>query len=753
MEDNKVINKISFLLKKNNTPRKSDFAFVFAVGGLIGAIVFILIYGVGVINPTNINWVYQPSGGDRIQHYIGWIYYRDAPWTIPLGVVDNILYQVDGATVINFDSIPIFAVFFKILSPILPENFQYFGIWEFCCYILQGGFSALIIRYFIPYNLISAMSSFIFVTAPFFAVKVFGHSALSGHFIILAAWCLYVYSDKVCAKFYQKVLLWSVVCSVAILIHPYLVIINGAIMATYSLNQLLTTRNKIYFALPLLCILFTALVFALFGGFYASDSGLNNGLLGQANMNLDAWWNSRNTSAYLPPFKDPDIYFPSEGHQYPGLGIHILSPFLIAYIFMKIKELLGKSKDERRKKLKSLIPIVCLFICALIHATMPNIYWGDNLIFSFSLPQPIYKIFDIFQGNGRLFWGVSYALMTFYIVATYRVINCICKKQIAIFIVICLACVVQGMDHQNFFKNPTYKNVEQVTQDETILPKSDFWDEVFTQVSYMDFIYGYENGITQGLVIKAKDYNVVPSMTAVARRAVSKWVEFSIKTYEDLMKGIVRNDKIYVIDTQSLAGSLIGNSALNVYYTDGFYVALSKDIVVSEEYIPLKQEQMSMEEYCEYIMNSKNYILMAHTYNPDEQIDDTMNNILGHIGCEQLKDADGLEFALAIDISSKQMEYAVDSEFAQLSFTKNVPVGDIVFPADITVTGITNVVENQNIIFGFAKNNKQIWSINGQLSLMLYNKETGIIESVAWYNSSNPNQISINRGLEENIIS
>lgn len=48
-----------------------------------------------------------------------------------------------GAAVTYTDSVPLLAILFRLLSPILPTTFQYFGLYTLCCYILQGAAAAM----------------------------------------------------------------------------------------------------------------------------------------------------------------------------------------------------------------------------------------------------------------------------------------------------------------------------------------------------------------------------------------------------------------------------------------------------------------------------------------------------------------------------------------------------------------------------------------------------------------------------------
>ena len=107
---------------------------IYYLAFLIVTISYHIISGLETILPTNINWllsVYHDWG----QHYLGWAYYRNEPWTFPLENIDKLYYPV-GTNVGLMDSIPLMAFIFKIFSPILPENFQYLGIWLFLCHYM-----------------------------------------------------------------------------------------------------------------------------------------------------------------------------------------------------------------------------------------------------------------------------------------------------------------------------------------------------------------------------------------------------------------------------------------------------------------------------------------------------------------------------------------------------------------------------------------------------------------------------------------
>ena len=94
----------------------------FTIGALFGAMIFIGIFGTKIILPSNIEWIFA-APDDTTQHYLGWMYYRNTPWQFPIGMTEGL--SSEGAVCCTYaDVIPLFAVFFKLLSPILPETFQ-----------------------------------------------------------------------------------------------------------------------------------------------------------------------------------------------------------------------------------------------------------------------------------------------------------------------------------------------------------------------------------------------------------------------------------------------------------------------------------------------------------------------------------------------------------------------------------------------------------------------------------------------------
>ena len=113
-------------LNGRNKRRKNEMSWKlsFLIGTLIGAIIFIGMYGVKVLDVTYDDWLYRYEF-DHTQHYFGWRMYRNSGWHFPLGLCDTSIYPY-FSSIVYTDSIPLL---FKAFSPILPDKFQYFGLY------------------------------------------------------------------------------------------------------------------------------------------------------------------------------------------------------------------------------------------------------------------------------------------------------------------------------------------------------------------------------------------------------------------------------------------------------------------------------------------------------------------------------------------------------------------------------------------------------------------------------------------------
>ena len=163
-------------------------------GALLGALVFLVLYGVRVLDPVCVDWILNNPSPDPSQHYLGWVFYRRSGWHLPyLGANYSAIYPY-RTSILYTDSIPLLAVVCKLLGGVLPARFQYLGLWGLFCYAMQGGLArALIARIGgvrpqdTAKNWASVLGAGVLVLFPALNIRMFAHTALAANWLVLLA--------------------------------------------------------------------------------------------------------------------------------------------------------------------------------------------------------------------------------------------------------------------------------------------------------------------------------------------------------------------------------------------------------------------------------------------------------------------------------------------------------------------------------------------------------------------------------------
>ena len=162
-------------------------------GALLGALVFVALYGVQVLNPASVDWILNNPSPDPSQHYLGWAFFRQSPVHLPyIGANYSNIYPY-RTSVLFTDSIPLLALLFKCLGPLLPARFQYFGWWGLACYALQGGFAQAILARLGGVRKeqtarcwATVAGAGVLVLFPALTVRMFAHTALAANWLVIA---------------------------------------------------------------------------------------------------------------------------------------------------------------------------------------------------------------------------------------------------------------------------------------------------------------------------------------------------------------------------------------------------------------------------------------------------------------------------------------------------------------------------------------------------------------------------------------
>jgi hypothetical protein len=311
------------------------------MGALLGSILYLLIFGFRSLDVTYIDRMLVVDGVKGLpQHYLGWEFFRRTAWSFPLGNIDGLIYP-DTISVVFSDSIPLFAVFFKLFSCLLPERFQYFGIFCLISFMMQGGFAALICDRFFKNRAFSLVLSIFFILSPIAIKKSFYHCALSAHFLILGSF-LYMLYKSVFKSWKTPICLFALLNALTVTIHVYFTPVTFGIMLCYALQEVLEKKKwrQVLFltGASVLSIVTTGWLFG-----YFSDRVAAPGVgLGRYSFNLNGFinpfWYSKWIDA-LPVYHVGQI----EGFSYLGFGMFGLLTIAILLFLLRQTEQIRKT--------------------------------------------------------------------------------------------------------------------------------------------------------------------------------------------------------------------------------------------------------------------------------------------------------------------------------------------------------------------------------------------------------------------------
>jgi Family of unknown function (DUF6311) len=372
-------------------------------------------FGLGVVWPTNISWLMHIKT-DWNTHYLGWFYYRNEPWHFPIGKVSGYYYPL-GTNVGFTDSIPLCAIFFKLFSPILPADFQYFGFWLLLCRLLIAFFTIRICELFSlkPFYIFLAV---IFMTQNPVLLYRSMHPALCAHWLFLASGYLYLLDSRRVspAKILRSQMILLLLSS---LITPYLLILEFGFTAIIYWKLLAydkSVKGKAVVKDLAINAVGVAGIWLICGmiTFGNKEHLAINGGFGKLSMNLNAFFDPWVWSSLLPELKRVSV-LQYEGFMYLGVGIFFL--ILVALVYRVTRT----SKKTAPDAPGIVVPPLIAYSALLAFAAITNVVsLNDKILFTIPVPAIVTNTGDIFRASGRLFWPVYYLLLFWLIIGFAR---------------------------------------------------------------------------------------------------------------------------------------------------------------------------------------------------------------------------------------------------------------------------------------------------------------------------------------------
>lgn len=455
-------------------------------GALLGALVFVALYGVRVLNPTCVDWILNNASPDPSQHYLGWEFFRRSAVRLPyIGANYSAIYPY-RTSILFTDSIPLLALLAKLFSPPLPQHFQYFGIWGLLCYALQGGLAQAILARLGGVRpgqtarcWATVAGAGVLVLFPALTIRMFAHTALAANWLVLLALWVWLAGDELLPTTRRACLVWGLLGVLCAGIHLYYLPMVGLVLVGYAIRRALQKRGVAAVVLPILCFCAAALAeLVLLGAFAANFAGYSNGYLNGADLanllvpGLAASW-------------EQDIY----------IGAGAVLAVVLAVLSLAVFCVRGKASALgaflQRHRAWWIAGAVVLVLDAV--AAMGNtITLGGKTLVTIPVPQLLMDVWAMFSSCARLAWlaGMLLALL-----ACAAVLRCWNGRVAVVALAVCVGVQAYGMREELTKRFATYHSAETYANQSVLTDPA--WETLaqsgrFSHLAFASFDFEHE---------------------------------------------------------------------------------------------------------------------------------------------------------------------------------------------------------------------------------------------------------------------
>jgi hypothetical protein len=536
---------------------------------LMGLMAFWIWGGAYTIAPGHVGWVM--SGLDTPTHYQGWQFFRHSTWwQWPIG--NNPANGSDApGTIVLSDSIPLVAIPFKLLSPLLPKDFQYFGLWALSCFFLQGWFARKLLGRLTNDPVVKLLGTAFFLSATIFLMRVYLHPALSAQWVLLAAF--YLFFDT---RF--RALPWSILLCVTVLVHAYLF----AMLLVLWFADLIQRLWRGEYTLTKVCVhclitAFAVLALMWAAGYLVHSSTITAGIRSHLDLFFPLWTGIRvwgEWSRFLPA-SDMDL-LAYDGFGYFGLGFILI---LLVAIASCVAHAAGKIHRQGSEVQPPSSWIAASVACGalFVYALGNKIYFSQRLLFSYPLVPWLDHFYDVFRASARMMWPTWYLLL---FAVLYILLRSMPLRYVRYLLAFCL--LVQFAD----LSKPVMDMRNKLAANHT-------WHSVMTSPLWVDLAVRYKHvGYLQPATIPVEWVTFVPSYHSVADFAAINGMTINIaylarQDQEQMAKaraariallkrGLAEPETFYVVEDEPLWKQLICVPGSTLWYgtIDGLHIVV-----------------------------------------------------------------------------------------------------------------------------------------------------------------------------------
>ena len=473
-----------------------------------------------ILNPLFVRWLYW---GDPSTSYLGWQYFRKTPlFQFPIGASPN--YGVGFASSIMYtDSVPLIAIPLKYVSLLLPNEFQYFGIWILAALILQSWFAWKIISRFISNTALALFGVVLFTNAPILIYRMVhegsGHIGFIGQFLIL--WSLHLYFERV-----SSIKRWLALLGISPLVCLGLVpmvfvVFLGWLLQRLIQNSISVLKRSLQVLAELLSgVVITIGVMWISGALMVSDPSDSG--FGTYRTSLTSLFDPKVNNAFSFSRFFPDLgNLPGSEEGFAFLSFTVITLLLISIpiVFKGNHPLLSQNN----------IGLILATIGMGVFSLSNRISVLQRELFVYPIPSQLRKLIDPFRSSGRFVWPLIYLLILFGLISIMTIMQ---KHKNWGTLVLVVLLSVQIFESVGIFNNVRQRFTEIKFTPQLLSPR---WDELAQNYDHLVAIPPLNNdpGWFE-LALQANKWGLSTNTTYLARFNQLDFDLAKSKTQDDL---------------------------------------------------------------------------------------------------------------------------------------------------------------------------------------------------------------------------
>lgn len=358
--------------------------------------------GFQILDPRNIGWMLL---GDWHGHLFGWLFTRNGPWTLPLGLAPDLLYPY-GSSAAFTDAIPIMSVAAKLFFPPQVLEVQPFGLWLQACVIAQGLVGLWVARKLLPDGVTAVLAAMLFACDPIIVGR-HGHPPFFAQFLILGlVGCAFLRADSVHAARRLGALALGFDlfgCAVNAYLGAMCSVLTLTVMVRLALSEgwFKGRERWLWLGSAPAASLFSFWLFGFLAGVKGPMDQLGAEGFGQFSSDLLTFVNPMGWSRFIPSI----AHAPRQGEGYAYLGLGVLA--LLALATARGAKALLAGVEPPKGALRRTLPVLVIALLMMGYALSNHVTLAGKQVLDLSAQYAVLgNLTSVFRSSGRFSWAL-----------------------------------------------------------------------------------------------------------------------------------------------------------------------------------------------------------------------------------------------------------------------------------------------------------------------------------------------------------